>query len=87
MVSIGVVTTWFLSCISRVGSVVTMFLVGGGDDAEDGLVTPRLLTPSLIRMETMLGSSFGFVVIGLKMSSSSSPSSPSTFVEILRNTK
>jgi hypothetical protein len=83
IVSIGVVTTWFLSCISRVGSVVTMFLVGGGNEAEVVLVTPLLLTPSLIKIETKLGSSFGFVVIVLKISSSSSPSSPSTFVEIL----
>ena len=62
---------------------MTIFLVGGADEAEVVLVTPLLLTPSLINIETKLGSSFGFVVMVLKISSSSSPSSPSTLVEIL----
>ena len=62
---------------------MTIFLVGGCWEAELVLVTPLLLTPSLIKIETKFGSSFGFVVIVLKISSSSSPSSPSTLVDIL----
>ena len=49
------------------------------------LVTPRRLTPSLMSRATVLGSSAGLLVTGVKMSSSWSSSSPSTRVEILQD--
>ena len=59
-------------------------LVGGlGGGALPALLTPLLLTPSLIISATRLASSLGLVVRGVNTSSSSSPSSPSTLVDTM----